>query len=182
MENNLHQKVINLINSNLEFVKKLKIEQFKDKWLIDAFLKNTILNITVDKIITVDINESINQYVLDFHKNEMAFQSFNEFENFYSSIIKGYSEKTKGLIAKYKGQEYVCDIEVESVDSDRQMGSETIYSVTLIDDDGEEIHVADVSEYPLGAFSAFRTNDDVDINENDIIKYFQDQSFDETEE
>ena len=102
METNLHQKVIGLINSKIKLVKKLRVERFKDKWLIDLVLNNTMLNIAVNGNIVVDIDNSVNKHVLDFYKNEKVFDSYMGFEIFLNTIIKGYTEKTHGLYVKYK--------------------------------------------------------------------------------
>jgi len=175
MKTKLYQKVIDLLNSNLEFVKKIKIERFKDKWLIDAIFNATILNIVVSKNIIVNTNGSNNQYVLDFYRDERIFESFDEFKIFVNTIIKKYSEKSKGLYVKYKNEEYLCDIEVMSVDVDRQMGPETIYEINFFDNNGEGVKVAEVSEYPAGAFSIYEINKDVEFNEDAAMRYFQEQ-------
>lgn len=176
METKLYKGVIDLLNSNLEVLKKIKIERFKDKWLIDAVFSATILNIVVGKNITVNNNGSNNQFVLDFYRDEKIYTSLEEFEIFLNSIIKKYSEKSKGLYVKYKNEEYLCDIEVMSVDVDRQMGPEIKYEINLFDNDGEEVKVAEVSEYPAGAFSIYEVNKNVDFNKEAALKYFYEQS------
>jgi hypothetical protein len=109
-------------------------------------------------------------------KNEKVFDSFADFEVFLNMVINGYIEKTKGLYVKYKKEEYLCAIDVISVDPDRQMGTETIYEITFEDTDGEQIKVAEISEYPMGAFSIHDINTDVELNEETALNYFHEQS------
>ena len=52
------------------------------------------------------------------------------------------------------------------------MGTETIYEITLTDEEGETIQVAEVIEYPMGAFSVFEKNDEVELSNQDIMHFF----------
>jgi hypothetical protein len=173
MKIEFYKNIMNLINENIDFIKQTKTEKFKNDLIIDVILSNTILNIRVGENIIVDINNSMHQYLLDFSKNEKVFENFKDFETFFNSIISGIREKSKGLYATYEGEEYLCEIEVTSVDPDRQMGPETLYAVSFANNDGEEIIAAEISEYPMGAFSIYEQNSDVEIDESKILDFFQ---------
>ncbi len=173
MTNSYIQQITGLINENLEFISKTKTEKFKDFWIIDIILNNTILHIEIKDEINVDINNAMHQYLLDFGKNEKSFNSFGEFRKFFLSIISGIKEQMKDIYAKYKGQKYICEIEATSVDPDRQMGPETLYTVSFTDEEGEEIIALEISEYPMGAFSIFEKNSEVEIDEEKVMAYFQ---------
>ncbi|MBL6446014.1 hypothetical protein JMN32_06820 [Fulvivirga sp. 29W222] len=170
------QAIINLINSNLDYVKKFKTEKFKDKWLIDVFLNSNILNIVLDDNISVNVSSQLNHHIIDFFSNERKFQSFEEFKAYFNQVVRGYSEQTDGIYVKYKGEEYLCEIEVTSVDPDRQMGPETLYELSFTNNSGEHIVAADISEYPMGAFSIYELNEDVEVDEQQVINYFMDKT------
>lgn len=167
-----YKNIMELINENLDFIKQTKSEKFKNYWILDVILNNTILNIRITDKIIVDINNSMHQYLLDFSKDEKSFDNFDDFKIFFQSIIKGLKEKSKGLYGRYKGEEYICDIEVTSVDPDRQMGHETLYKVSFFDKEGEEIIAAEISEYPMGVFSIYERNSEVDLDESKVLDYF----------
>lgn len=178
----LAQEVLNLLNSNLQYQKKLKVEQFKNKTHIDAILNNVILNIVVGQNdIIVNEGSSIQQYLLDFFSNELRFENFNDFKNFFQDIVNRNKERTEGIVAKYKGEEYLCDIEVVSIDPNRGMGTEVTYSISFIDESGEEIQVAILSEYPVGSYSFYDINPTVKFEENKALDYFNKLSADSGE-
>jgi hypothetical protein len=178
IKSNVNQ-ITELINENLEFIIKIKTEKFKDFWIMDVILNNTILHIEIKDKIYVDINNAMHQYLLDFSKNEKSFNNFEEFRQFFLSIVKGIREQTKDIYAKYKEQAYLCEIEATSVDPDRQMGPETIYTVSFSDEEGDEIIALEISEYPMGAFSILKRNSDVEIDENKVLKYFKYDGYDD---
>lgn len=178
MTNNYVQQITALINENLEFINKTKTEKFKDFWIIDVTLHNTILHMEIKENIIVDIDNAMHQYLLDFGKDEKSFNSFDKFRQFFETLINGIREQAKDIYAKYKGQEYVCEIEATSVDPDRQMGPETLYTVSFTDEDGEEIVALEISEYPMGAFSIFEKNSEVEIDEEKVMAYFKYDDFD----
>lgn len=172
MTSNNLKKINLLISENIEFINKTKTEKFKDFWIMDILLKNALLNIVIKENITVEINNSMHQYLLDFAKNEKSFETFDEFKTFFQSLINGIKEQANNIYAIFEGEEYICEIEVTSVDADRQMGPETLYSVIFNDNDGNEVIALEISEYPMGAFSIFERNPKVEIDEDKVLKYF----------
>lgn len=159
-------KINKLINQHSDLINKIKTERINNNWVLDVFLKSLSLHIFISNIIKVDVNQSLNQYVLDFTKDERIFKNFNQFEIFFLEVVDSYSEKTEGLYIEHYGKEYLCDIEITSIDTDRQMGTETHYEVSFTDGDGEKVIVADVREYPMMSF-------DVNIYDDEFITYLQ---------
>jgi hypothetical protein len=181
MSETFYKEVLGSLTSNTDYIKSMKINRFKNQWLIDVVFNTTILNIVVGNNIIVNQNNTTKQHVLDFYKNEKVFHSIKEFDNFIHSIIQRYKEKTEGVHATYRGKDYTCDIEVISVDVDRGMGQETIYGISLTDDNGEEIAVAEVSEYPTGSFSIINVNSEIEFDEGNALNYFHKQMDDNFE-
>lgn len=175
METQLQKDVINEINANINHIKKYHFEKINDKYFIDIILNNTILNIIVDNQIKVNLDESINKYLIDFYRNEKLFININDFKEFLNTVVNGYLEKTSGLFVRYNDEDFICEIEVNSIDADRQMGTETFYSLFFTDNDGDEVIVAEVSEYPIGIFEVFDINEEVEILESEIKEYFEDK-------
>jgi len=168
--------ISNLINQHTDLINRIKTEKFNEKWILDIYLNSLSLHIIIDNNIKVDINESLNQYILDFYKNERIFENFEQFREFFLEIINGYEEKTKGLYVTHNGEDVLCNIEVTSIDPDRQMGPETHYEVSIADENGEPIVVADVSEYPFASFSVYIPNEEFQEHQHEIEQYFFDQS------
>jgi len=170
-------QIIALFNEHLESVSKLKLDQFKDTYLIYVVLPNTILNIRINDKIIVDIDNKLNQLTLDFYKNEKSFDNVRDFTTFFRSLHSSLIDRDAGIYVTYKGQEILCYVEVSSIDSDRQMGPEVIYEIKFYDEEIEdEVIAVEVSEYPMGSFNIFNSHDDIEFNEREIIDYFYSQN------
>ena len=165
-------KIIALLNSNLDEIKKFKLEKFKQFWIIDIYTIKFIFTIEVSDTIKLQKETTFNQYKFDFAGHDEEFETYEAFEKYFLDKLKIMKADSETLVATYNEKKYICEVEVTSVDGDRQMGAETIYEVTLTDEDGEIIVVAEVSEYPMGAFSIFQKNDKVEISDQEIIQYF----------
>lgn len=165
-------RIIDLLNSNLDEIKKFKFEKFKQFWIIDINTTKFVFTIEVSDTIKLQKETTFNQYKFDFADNDKEFKTYEEFEKYFLRKLEIIKADSETLVATYKGKKYICEVEVTSVDSDRQMGTETIYEITLNDEEGETIQVAEVSEYPMGAFSVFEKNDEVEISNQDIMQFF----------
>lgn len=165
-------KILALINSNLTEIKKIRLERFKQLWMLDINTTKFVFTIEISNVIKLQKEVNHNQYKFDFGQPEEIFSNFESFEKYFLDSLGIIKLDNQTLVASYRGMNYVCEVEVASVDTDRQMGPETIYEVTLIDDDGESVRVAGVSEYPSGAFSVFDKNENVQLSEQAIMRYF----------
>lgn len=165
-------KIIALLNSNLDEIKKFKFEKFKQLWIIDINTTKFLFTIEVSDTIKIQKETTFNQYKFDFADHDEEFKTFEEFEKYFLNKFEIIKADSETLVATYKGKKYICEVEVASVDADRQMGTETIYEITLVDECGETIQVAEVSEYPMGAFSVFEQNDEVEISNQEIMQFF----------
>lgn len=168
--------VTNLINRHSNLINKIKTERINDNWILDVFLKRMSLHIFISNNIKVDINQSLNQYILDFSRDERIFETYDQFEVFFLNIVDGYKEESEGLYVEYNGEKHLCHIEITHIDPDRQMGPETHYELSITGEDGEQIIVADVSEYPMASFSVFVHDDEFQSYQQEIEQYFFNKS------
>lgn len=96
------QKIIRLINESLPVIAKLKFEKFKDYYLLHVELPNSLLNITVRDVISVDLDSKLRQYTLDFYNNTISFKDVDEFELFFRSLDRSLVDKRSGIFVEYK--------------------------------------------------------------------------------
>jgi hypothetical protein len=101
-----------------------------------------------------------------------------EFDNSLSAIeylneVFSWKQK-KSLKVIYKGQEYDGDITLISIDPHRQMGEEKLYEISITTDDGEELVVGGISEYPIGVFYEYDRNLEADYSEEEAINVIRD--------
>lgn len=171
-----YRNITNLINQHSDLINKIKTERINENWILDVFLKTISLHIFISNNIKVDVNQSLNQYILDFSRDERIFETYNQFEVFFLGIVAGYREKSEGLYVEHNGEQHLCHIEITDIDPDRQMGPETHYEVSITDDGGEQIIIADVSEYPMTSFSVFIHDDEFQSYQQEIEQYFFNKS------
>lgn len=171
------KEIVSLFNQHLESISKFKIERFKDTFLIYVILPNVILNVRVGDKLIVDLDNKLKQLTLDFYSNQRTFDSIIDFTAFFRSLHSSLIDRNAGIYVTYKGEEVLCNVEVSSIDSDRQMGQEVIYDITLYDEEIDENIVAiEVSEYPMGSFNIFDAHQDVKFDDGEVLNYFYRQN------
>lgn len=167
------KEILVLLNTHLASISKLKVEQFKDGYLIYLSLTKTILNIKVGDLILVELDNKLNQLTLDFYSNQRTFNSVADFTRFFESIDSSFTDRTSGIVVSYKNENRQCEVEVGYIDTDRQMGQEVIYEIKFYDEETEEEIIAiEVSEYPMGAFNIYDVHPDVEFNTSEVLNYF----------
>jgi hypothetical protein len=155
------------------------MEMFKDTYQFYFLLKNSVITVAVKDNIIAEHDNKMHQYVLDFYNNERIFNTSEDFEKFFEEIISPIRERAESIIAVYNEEEYICEVEVSSIDDDRQMGTEVIYEIKFYDPQSEDyIVAAEVSEYPYGSFSIYDKNSQVEIDDEAILLYFHKQQND----
>lgn len=165
--------VVTLCARHTAYISKLKMEVFKDSYQFYLVLPQSILTLVIKESIVAEFNNKMHQYTLDFYNNEKNFDDFQEFQRYFEDIIKPIREWAEGIVASYEGDEYLCEVEVSHIDTDRQMGTEIIYTVKFYNPESEEdIIAAEVSEYPYGLFSIFDKNQEVETDDEKILAYF----------
>lgn len=172
----LAKSTIRFLTNNLNHLKKIKIENFEEKCFIYVLTNKSIFNISISDKIIVEIDNNQDRYNKYFYNETFKYDSVNEFKLLFNEIvIKSTKKDDEGLTLKYKGRIYPIFIELSDIDSDRGMGVEKIYDLNIYDSKGDELFVAQVSEYPIGSFNLVHTFENFEISEIEIINYFMDR-------
>lgn len=170
----MKKEVLNYIVEQIDNIKKLRLEEFNKRLIVDITLTNNIISMDItDERIVVTRNDSSKKYLLDFYSTEKQINSIDEFKSYFNNIIAGIKSKTEGITIVYNNEVYLCDIEVESVDNDRGMGTEVVYLISFNANNGEDIKVASLQEYPMGSYSFYDINPDIKFDEEKARKYLQ---------
>ncbi|GGH22044.1 hypothetical protein [Mucilaginibacter phyllosphaerae] len=165
--------ILSLGGKYVDYISRLKMEVFKDSYQFYFVLPQSILTVVVKESIVAELNNKMHQHTLDFYNNEVAFENIDEFEKYFNNIIRPIREWAEGIIAIYNGDKYLCEVEVSSIDTDRQMGVEVLYDIKFYDPESEEdIVAAEVSEYPNGIFSIYDKHGEVETEDEKILAYF----------
>lgn len=170
----LAKSTIRFLNSNLTHLKKLTIENFNEKCLIYVNTNKSIFNISISNFIVVEVDNNQDRFNSNFYNESYKFDSVDDFKALFNKLVLRATNKEKQeLKVKYKGREYPIYIELASIDKNRSMGTEKIYDLNIYDSKGKEHFVAQVSEYPLGFFNLVHIFDGFEIQENEIIRFFE---------
>lgn len=172
----LAKSTVRFLTSNLIHIKKLNIENYSEKCFIYIYTNKSIFNISISDKLVVEIDNNQDRYNSSFYNETYIYKSIDEFKELFNKIVVRVTKKEEnGLMVKYKGIKYPIYIEISSIDSDRSMGIEKIYDLNIYNSKGEEHFVAQVSEYPVGAFNVVHIFDGFDISESEIVNYFYDK-------
>lgn len=160
--------------SNLNYLTKFTIENFKEKCFIYVNTKKCIFNISISNKIVVEIDNNQDRYNTYFYNDTYSYDSVEDFKILFNSIVlKSTKKEQQDLNVKYRGNIYPVFVELSNIDNDRSMGIEKRYDLNIYDSKGKEYFVAQVSEYPLGIFDLVHIFPEFEISENEIISYFQ---------
>lgn len=177
----MKKEVLFYLIENIDLIKKLKVEEFNSRLLVDIVLVNSIISLDIsNEKLRIDHNDSTRKYLLDFYSEEKELNSLEEFKEYLNNIFRGIKTKTEGITVVYKDEEYLCEIEVEAI-GERGMGTEIIYTVSFESNDGEEIEVANLCEYPVGSYSFYNVNPLVLLDESEALSYLHRLSADTNE-
>jgi hypothetical protein len=169
----LAKSTVRFLNNNLNYLNKFIVENFNEKCFIYVNSKKSIFNISITNKITVEVDNNQDRYNSYFYNETYNFQNVNEFKDLFNKIVKRATKDEKhGMNLNYKGKTYPIYIEISHIDTDRGMGVEKLYDLTIYDGKGKEHIVAQVSEYPLGSFNLVHIFEDFEIGETEIINYF----------
>jgi len=179
-----------------------------DVKLVKAFSMNDMdffLNPSLSLIIQIGVDGTYTEYKRSFASfidKSYANTRVVEFEDFFITARHGVKfsvvnfnqnadsfevgllyqlvpEKRSSLELHLMGELQPAYIELTSSDPNRGMGVERLYEVTIVDRlTEEEILVAEVSEYPIGAFTIFpRQNFFDERAQRDLHRYMVEQHF-----
>lgn len=171
----LAKSTISFLNSNLNHLTKLTIENFSSKCFIYVNTKKSIFNISISNEITVEIDNTQDRFNSFFYNETYRYHSVDDFRILFNKLVVKTSnkEKEEELSIRYKGNIYPIYIELSEIDTNKSMGTEKRYDLHIYDSKGGEHFVAQVSEYPLGMFSVVHIFENFNISENEIINYFE---------
>lgn len=177
MENfdiHLAKSTIRFLTSNLNYITKITVENFNEKCFIYVNTKKSIFSISITSAITVELDDNQDRYNSHFYNQTYKYQSVDEFKSLFNKlVIRATNREKEELTIKHKGVRYPIYIEISEIDSNRSMGTKKSYDLNIYDRKGKEHFVAQVSEYPLGIFNLVHIFEDFDINESEIIDYFE---------
>lgn len=171
----LAKSTISFLNSNLNHLTKLTIENFSEKCFIYVNTKKSIFNISISNEITVEIDNNQDRFNSLFYNETYKYRSVDEFRILFNKLVVRTSnkEKEEKLSTQYRGNKYPIYVELAEIDINKSMGTEKRYDLHIYDSKGNEHFVAKVSEYPLGIFNVVHIFENFNIAENEIIQYFE---------
>ncbi|WP_353096364.1 hypothetical protein [Empedobacter brevis] len=172
----LAKSTIRIVNNNLDLISKFTVENFNEKCLLYINTKKTVFNISISNKIVVEVDNNQDRFNSSFYNNTYKFNSVEEFKELFNNLVIRATNKEKEkqeLSLKYKGKEYPIYIELSDIDSNRSMGTEKRYDLNIYDRNGKEHFVAQVSEYPLGFFNVVHIFESYNIQEQEILNYFE---------
>lgn len=167
------EKILAMLTSKTANIQRLSVERTNQNWFVDIVYNNFIININVNAKNIYVITSSAQHLIspLESGEQEMNFHSVDElgelFERLSFEHRKLSVESTNYIV--YKGKSYPFDVEITEIDTERQMGTEVLYDVSIYDIHREQVVIASISEYPEGIFSIFESNRDAIFSEENLI-------------
>lgn len=173
-DNILAKSTIRFLVSNLNYLTKFSVENFNEKCLIYVNSKKSVFNISVSNVIVIEVDNNQDRFNSNFYNETYRYHSVDEFKALFNKLVIRATNKDKQeLTVKYKGREYPIYIEISDIDNNKSMGTEKRYDLNIYDRKGKEQFVAQVSEYPSGVFNLVHIFEDFDIQEYEIISFFE---------